>query len=378
MGPGNGQGHREGALQSGGMKPGFSTWLDLLRVVATLVVVVSHLAYARFSDGDYQWVRDLNLGSDAVILFFVISGLVIAMAAERDASLQRYAFNRATRLYSVMIPALLLTWVFDAIGRGIDLTAYPSQYFQPLPLATFPLRGLTFSNEWAIGDPVRLGTNGPLWSLSYEAAYYVLLGATVFLTGARRLAVVALVVLVVGLNALLLLPAWLMGVWLWRLIRSNAPRYLAPGIALPLALLPLALYAVALWLSVPPVFLELTKTLLPASTPVETLRFSNEFVWNGLIGVLFSVHLYAMSQLLTQWRRGAAQIRWFAQASFSIYVTHYPALHLLDACLPPHLWARALWLLIGALCVGLAFAHIFERPIERLRQLLRPTALAAR
>lgn len=360
------------------MKQGFSIWLDAWRIAATLIVVASHVAYPRFTYGAYQWMRDLNLGSDAVILFFVISGLVIAKAAERDATLSRYAFSRATRLYSVMIPALLLTWSFDHIGLGIDSTAYPDHFYQALPLATFLLRGLTFSNEWLIAAPVRLGTNGPLWSLSYEVAYYALFGAMVFLTGARRLVCVTILALIVGPNALLLMPAWLMGVWLWWLIRNGARPGLSPSAALVLAVLPPVLYGLALWLSVPSLLLQLTETLLPAAFAPYTLRFSTEFLWNGLIGALFALHLLAMSQLLTDWRRGATAIRWLAQATFSIYVTHYPTLHLIDALLPADAWGRGLWLLLGALAVGLAFAQVFERPLERWRQLLRPALTATR
>jgi peptidoglycan/LPS O-acetylase OafA/YrhL len=358
------------------MKQAFSIWLDALRIAATLIVVVSHIAYPRFTDGTYIWIRDLNLGSDAVILFFVISGLVIAKAAERDAILSRYAFNRATRIYSVMVPALLLAWAFDRIGFGIDPAAYPPPFYQSLPLATFLLRGLTFSNEWGIADPVRLGSNGPLWSLSYEVAYYALFGVVVFLTGVRRLACALLLALVVGPNVFLLIPAWLMGVWLWRRIRSEGQPRLSPRAALLLAVLPAALYGLALWLSVPLLLLQVTETLLPASIPVSALRFSNEFIWNGMIGALFTLHLLAMSRLLTDWRRGAFAIRWCAQASFSVYVTHYPALHLMDAIFAPDMWGRAVWLLIGALIVGLAFAQVFERPLERWRQLFRPPSPA--
>jgi peptidoglycan/LPS O-acetylase OafA/YrhL len=355
------------------MKPGFSIWLDVLRITATLTVVISHLAYPRFTDGTYQWVRDQNLGSDAVILFFVISGLVIARAAERDATLPHYAFNRATRLYSVMVPALLLTWLFDRVGLGIDPAAYPDHYFQPLPLATFLLRGLSFSNEWLIADPVRLGTNGPLWSLSYEVAYYVFLGTAVYLSGARRLVLLCGFALVVGPNAVLLIPAWLMGVAIWRLIRDETHPRLSPRTALALAVLPPVAYGLARGLSLPPLLLHLTEAVLPASVPIESLRFSNEFLWNGLIGALFALHVYAMSQLLSDWRHGARAIRWLAQASFSVYVTHYPALHLADAILPADIWGRALWLLLWALAVGLAFAQVFERPLDRWRRLLRPT-----
>jgi peptidoglycan/LPS O-acetylase OafA/YrhL len=355
------------------MKQGFSVWLDALRIIATLTVVASHVAYPRFTYGTYQWIRDLNLGSDAVILFFVISGLVIAKAAERDSTLPLYAFNRATRIYSVMIPALLLTWAFDHTGLAIDSSAYPAEFFEPLPLETFLWRGLTFSNEWIIADPVRLGSNGPLWSLSYEVAYYALFGVLVFLTGARRLVCAVLLALLVGPNVLLLIPAWLMGVWLWRLIRTDAGPRLSHRTVLILAILPPVLYGLALWLALPPFLQRLTEDLFSTAVPSLALRFSNEFLWNGLIGVLFTLHLFAMSRLLTDWRRGASAIRWCAQASFSVYVTHYPVLQLMDAILPADASGRALWLMLGALAVGLAFAQVFERPLDRWRQLLRPT-----
>ena len=99
------------------MTPGFSHYLDLLRVIATLIVLASHMAYARFTRGDYAFIRDWNLGSDAVILFFVLSGYVIAYTAyERDRSLAKFAFARFTSLYSVVIPAILITLALDYLG----------------------------------------------------------------------------------------------------------------------------------------------------------------------------------------------------------------------------------------------------------------------
>ena len=40
------------------MNRGFSVWLDVLRAGAMLLVVFSHFAYPRFTDGTYQWMRD--------------------------------------------------------------------------------------------------------------------------------------------------------------------------------------------------------------------------------------------------------------------------------------------------------------------------------
>jgi peptidoglycan/LPS O-acetylase OafA/YrhL len=68
---------------------------------------------------------------------------------------------------------------------------------------------------------------------------------------------------------------------------------------------------------------------------------------------------------------GSQAIRWMAGATFSIYVTHYPALHLLDAMLPEML-GRDVLLLSGSIVVGLVFARYFERPVKRFRVWLMP------
>ena len=99
------------------MEPGLSRYLDALRFGAAFLVLLSHWAYKRFTDGTYGVIRDWNLGSDAVVLFFVLSGFVITFAAmEKDGAPRRFAFSRLSRLWSVAIPALVLTLICDLIG----------------------------------------------------------------------------------------------------------------------------------------------------------------------------------------------------------------------------------------------------------------------
>ncbi|MEM9127795.1 MAG: sterol desaturase family protein, partial [Pseudomonadota bacterium] len=219
---------RQGAPMGREMTPGFSLWLDVLRVLAAMTVLFGHMAHIRFTGGDYYVLREWNVASDAVIVFFVLSGVVIAFAAERDGTLERFSFNRLTRLWSVLVPALILTWVFDSIGTRVDMNAYPEGYYTERTAWEMFGRGLTFSNEWqGVFDRVRLGTNGPLWSLSYEAGFYALFGAALFLRGALRWVMLALIALVVGLPILALLPAWLLGVAVWHL-GCHMPRLAAP------------------------------------------------------------------------------------------------------------------------------------------------------
>ncbi|GGX58832.1 acyltransferase [Tateyamaria omphalii] len=353
------------------MTRGLSLWLDALRVAATLLVVFSHVAYARFTRGDYEFVRDLNVGSDAVIVFFVISGLVIAFAAERDKTLGTYAFNRLTRLLSVLLPALALTFILDQIGRPMDVSAYPDRFYQPLPLWEMLARGLTMSNEWGLFERVRLGTNGPLWSLSYEAAYYVLFGVAVFCTGVRRVVLLAALAIVFGPRILLLMPAWLMGVAVWHFVKSGGAAQLSAATARILAWGGPLAYILCQTLNVPDILANVTAAAFAPGHYRFILVFSDEFIWNTLIGLMTALHVIGMARLAQGYQGAHPHLRWWAGASFSIYVVHYPVLHLIDAAFPTETMSRDALLFFGSVAAGLVFAQVFERPIGAVRQAVR-------
>jgi len=353
------------------MTKGFSLWLDVLRVLATVVVVLSHWAYPRFTQGDFIVIREWNLGSDAVIIFFVISGLVIAYAAGRDNDGGTFTFNRLTRLWSVLIPALVLTFAFDRFGVGISTQAYPAQFYHPKEFWDFMVRGISFSNEFRLFDRMRLGTNGPLWSISYEAAYYALFAAAFFLRGYRMVVVVAALVALIGVPILLLMPSWLLGVFIWHAVRRGrfVPRTTA--VALAMAIGAPALYAASIAVGLPPALEAFTADLFGVERASRALGFSDEFIWNAIIGILTTIHLLGMARLMRLRTADIGWIRWAAGASFSVYVTHYPTLHLLDAILPEPMVGRYAVLLIGAFAVGLMFAAVFERNLKPLRAALR-------
>lgn len=348
------------------MTRGVSIWLDVLRVAATLIVVLSHWAYPRFTGASYAVLRDWNVGSDAVIVFFVMSGCVIAYAADRDRGAGRFAFNRLTRLLTVLVPALVLTLLFDKIGYAIDQTAYPATFYHQHSTGEFMVRGVTFSNEWAAFGRMRLGTNGPLWSLSYEAAYYALFGAVMFTRGAARVALVLALGVLAGINILLLMPAWLMGVGLWRWLRAGTAHQMSRPVGLALAVGGPVAYLACHAAGIPAVLAAQTANVFGVADARQVLGFSDEFLWNVLIGVFTVAHVAGVAILNPAKVLGATAVRWLAGASFSVYVTHYPALHLLDATLPTMVGRDAL-LLLGAIGTGILFARYFERPIRSFR-----------
>lgn len=365
------------------MNPTFSTYLDTVRFCAAVTVLFSHFAYERFSGGDFIWLRELNLGSDAVVAFFVLSGLVIAYTGTmKDRTASAYLFNRATRILSVAVPALLITFALDRLGAAIDPAGYDGWWYERQSLPAMLWHGLSFSSEWWIPG-ARLGTNGPYWSLSYEVAYYALFAAAFFLTGPSRIIVLTALAILVGLKVLLLLPVWLLGVLVWRSIRRGLyPRSTALGIAM--IVLPPLVYGLCLIFDAPAHLSNVTTRMagLDGASLAKILGFSDEFLWNSLIGALFATHLVGFAGWCARhggaWR--SSVVTWFAGASFSLYLVHYPALQFFDAILPGEAsegW-RQLLMLCATLIVCLVFAQLFERPLGRLRRRCLALAKAAR
>ena len=90
---------------------GFALYLDLVRVVAALAVLLSHVLPV-FGFGKFFPAY----GHDAVVVFFVLSGFVIAYACDRkDVTFLDYALSRLVRLWPVAAPALILGMVLWAL-----------------------------------------------------------------------------------------------------------------------------------------------------------------------------------------------------------------------------------------------------------------------
>lgn len=100
-----------GTVSQSSYPPATSAFLDVLRIAAALVVFVNHLAQF-WSPRTFAVTAPVAHG--AVVVFFVLSGYVIAYSTlAREQSVRRCAVARLSRLYSVVIPALLLTWLLQ-------------------------------------------------------------------------------------------------------------------------------------------------------------------------------------------------------------------------------------------------------------------------
>jgi peptidoglycan/LPS O-acetylase OafA/YrhL len=165
--------------------------LDLVRGVAAIAVLFAHFRQGFFPT---DIPKNPNLlttavyfatayGHIAVIVFFVLSGYLIGGSVLREwldgeFSWSYYAVNRLTRLWIVLIPALLLTLIWDHIGIHLFGTAGIYGVLgktDALALHRLSWRVL-LSNLFFLQEILTptLGSNGPLWSLSSEFWYYLL------------------------------------------------------------------------------------------------------------------------------------------------------------------------------------------------------------
>lgn len=204
----------------------FSVYLDLVRFLAALAVVLMHLR--QFGLVDLPGASYLTLlGREAVMAFFVLSGFVIAHTTQtRRPTATDYAIARAARIYSVALPVLLLAFLCATLIGGPHVPGMDKTYQLAKPWFYIPFHLLFAGELWHMSDyPPWLG---PWWSLNYEVWYYVLFGVACYVRNPWRLPALGLVLAVMGVKLWLLLPVWLAGVALYH---WQARHTLAQGLA---------------------------------------------------------------------------------------------------------------------------------------------------
>jgi peptidoglycan/LPS O-acetylase OafA/YrhL len=362
-----------------------SVHLDALRGVAAVGVCCNHLRDLMLAD--YSSLPHRNplllvfylatgLGHQWVMIFFVLSGYLVGGSVLRSFALDQwswrpYLLNRMTRLYAVLIPALLLGGILDAGGihffgiAGIygakvgshELTvAVQSRLHLPILLGNY-----TFLQ--GIRVPV-FGSNGPLWSLANEFWYYLafpLLAMCVALrsTMLRRvlsLAVLGAIFAFTGREIALYFLIWLMGVAI----------HFLPAVHIRLA------WGRRLFI------------LVAAAASVGTLAWCKEShsTWSDwVLGAVVGGLIYAI--LCCSHTPAPRAYRWASHAlsrsSYTLYLVHVPFIVFVAAWigrirLPPS-WDQ-FSLTAAVFLATLAYAQVvwflFERRTDSLRGRLKP------
>ena len=301
------------------LTPGLSLALDLVRVLAALVVVLWHAIRLNAYMG--PWPFRGALEHDAVMVFFVLSGLVIATAArQRETDLVSFAVARLARI----VPTAWLAIAFGCLAFSVARIWAPHP--APMPWINDILNVQTvllpafFINE--TGRALGPVWNPPYWSLAYEAVYYAMFACACYCKGLKRAVLLLALVLLALPKAILLLPIWLMGVGLagWRPAhRSSLLR--ATGIVVVAVAIIYVCHHYAEWVCV---------NVL--GDPDSTLRFSKNFLTDIPMGLGKSLGFVALRHFAdraeAQLRSAKRLIALGARASFPLYLFHYPLLTL--------------------------------------------------
>jgi peptidoglycan/LPS O-acetylase OafA/YrhL len=313
-----------------------SLYLDIVRPLAAMIVLLSHVSYDNLSGGQLSMLS--SSGIQAVDIFFVLSGFVIAhVCATRENDAKSYFVSRATRIYSVAIPAIVITVLLDFFGHLESPATYdgPYQAFTP---------GVVLRSVFFLGEQWNThrfpGSDGPYWSLGFEVWYYVAFGLVVFLPRRWRWVATAAVLAFIGPKVALMFPSWLLGVAAYHFCVS---RSLTPAVGWLLLIAPIVAFA--------------GYEMAPHSSVPQfmALELNPHRIWGTgqdyLISLLFALHLvgyYTVSRTFDWLQRYARGIRWIAGATFTIYLMHLPIMHFISASSP---WPKSSPWTVGLLLI---------------------------
>ena len=291
---------------------GASIFLDTMRMVAALTVLVYHALY--------QWLNTYpklialfnNLSHAAVVVFFVLSGYLIAYTTtSNNRGPRQYAVARLSRLYSMVVPALLITAIIEVLVHQLN-PELAAEYTRGNPLPRYALC-IAFCNEiglFSASPPI----NNPLWSLSYEFWYYTIFGLW-FYRGAqvRSLLFQIIACLIAGPKILLLMPIWLLGYAAYRLP--------TPRVTIGTAWIIVFGFMFVSGLAV------ISLPEFPYVLGYKPFFYANRFVSDWAIGVLFALAVWFLPMTSTGTERiWVKTFRAIADLSFPLYILHYPLL----------------------------------------------------
>lgn len=339
-----------------------SVYLDAIRFLAAFAVFVGHISGERFTAGLFWQVGPY--GSEAVDVFFVLSGFVIAYVADgRENTPFEYAVSRAARIYSVAIPALVTTFILDAIGRAIDPGLYSAAWGYAWDgRGEQFLRALLFLNETWFSH-VSVGSDLPYWSLGYEVWYYVIFGVAFFAPRGWRIGGAIVLLALAGPKIAALFPIWLLGALSYWFCRTRQLR-------LPVAAI-LCFGSIALWVAYEIHCWRYGRPIAP------NWIGKPDIVQDYVIGILFTLHLLGFrfismpaEPLLRSVER---PIRWVAGATLTLYLFHLPIAQFLAAITlwPARLWATRLLLFAGIPALVFLIAAVTERRKSAWRRGIR-------
>ena len=317
-----------------------------------------------------------GLGHQWVIVFFVLSGYLVGGSVLRAIAVNRwswrgYLLNRMTRLWTVLVPALVLGAAFDLAGihlfgtTGIygghtgthELTSQVSSRL------TVPVLIGNYAFLQGIFVPT-FGSNGPLWSLANEFWYYIafpLLACALWRRpspGQRLLNAVLLIAVVAFMRP----PIAMLGlIWLMGVAIHYVPQLPADNVPLRRTLM----VAAGVILGAALCWCKLTHNLLA--------DYVLGLVVSAFIFVVLSCSRTPMPKAYN-WTSHA-----MSRSSYTLYLVHVPLLVFLAAYISESRWTPDLQHIvrgIGVFALVMFYAQLvwffFENRTDAIRAKIKP------
>ncbi len=350
------------------MSKTFSIYLDLVRFLAACLVYVYH-SNQRLLVSDV--LPASNFGHSSVIVFFVLSGFVIAyITATKENKLSSYAASRISRVYSVVLPTIVLTIVLDAVGRQLypALYAYPFDKFLIRSFASL----LLLNEVWFVS--ITSFSNVPFWSICYELWYYVAFGMFAFFSRKVAVAMIAGLALILGPKIVLLAPIWIAGVILYRWESLNRISETRAWLLVAASLAGIVAFH---QVDVTALVADQLKSLVGSKWHTE-FTFSKFFLSDYLLALLVFGNFVGMRKVSFRFEAVLLLIerpvRFLAGYTFTLYLLHQPLFLFWAAVIRGDPKGYSYWLLttaMVALSVGVvgyfteSKRHLVKRWLER-------------
>lgn len=160
---------------------------DAIRLLGAVLVLVGH-AFPLHNDGaGNPVIWGTTVQTAGVILFFSLSGFLIATSWRLDPRFVPYLLKRSLRIF----PALIVLTLSTVFVLGPALTRLPLSEYLASPGAWSYLKNIVLSPVYALpgvfeNSPFPNAVNGSLWSLPVEFACYLFVPLFALLPSALR------------------------------------------------------------------------------------------------------------------------------------------------------------------------------------------------
>jgi peptidoglycan/LPS O-acetylase OafA/YrhL len=168
--------------------------LDALRFLAFMMVFLGHTPSIQGIPG--AWIAQ-RAGGYGVCIFFILSAYLIAELLIRESEntgtvhIRAFFVRRVLRIWPLYFLVLFLGFTLGEVVKS-----------EHIPIAALPYMLLLAGNFWVAKAGWQLGMLVPMWSLSVEEQFYLVVPTLIRIGGRRALLVMSLISIVSAYGAL--------------------------------------------------------------------------------------------------------------------------------------------------------------------------------